>query len=298
MSDRGFDTHTLLNQYYGTYILYALMVAFIIVISIIVLDVFFPFLPTNPMGGPSAAARQGKTFWTSSTGDSENLLVPESDSPTKDAASYSMTVQFIIGDSRSPSLGKFRHILHRGTDPCNLMGTISAPSTFGDLFRKKPNMSSGHAGIQVADIPPNADPTYKSDGLPQIMNPGLFLDRYKNDLHIFVHTLMKNSGERLMLESTTVEDLPLNQPISISIVCNNKTLEIYVNCRLYNTMILKGTPYLPKHDNKWFGRYCAFPFMGLIRNLTLWNVPIDASDMMKVCRSGAISGEVPAPCNA
>jgi hypothetical protein len=142
---------------------------------------------------------------------------------------------------------------------------------------------------------------YIESGLPQIMNPGLFLDAYKNDLHIFVHTRGTEDGKAaLWLESTTIADLPMNTPLTIGIVCNGRTLEIYLNCKLYTTMILRGTPHLPKMDNQWFGRYCAFPMTGLVKNLRLWSTSLNSDDFISVCRTPSFDGDIvptaPAVC--
>jgi hypothetical protein len=130
------------------------------------------------------------------------------------------------------------------------------------------------------------------------MNPGLFLDKYKNDLHVFVHTLGREADLNVLwLESLTVADLPLQTPITIGVVCNGKTVEVYVNCRLYSTLLLKGTPYLPKADNQWFGRYCAFPMSGLVKNLTLWAAPLGSSDYIQMCRGASFDkNDLPATC--
>jgi len=132
------------------------------------------------------------------------------------------------------------------------------------------------------------------------MNPGLFLDKYKNDLHVFVHTKGKeNDMEVLWLESLTVEDLPLATPITLGVVCNGKTVEVYVNCRLYSTLLLKGMPYLPKADNQWFGRYCAFPMSGLVKNLTLWSGALGSSDYIQMCRGASFDkNDLPSTCSS
>ena len=270
----------LLDSYGGRYVLYTLMAAIVIGVILVVVDAFYPFLPSNPFGGPSSTARQGKTFWTSKVGDGENLIIPEDKSPTIRADVYSMTIQMVISDSRTPALGNYRHVLHRGSNPCGLTATSSG--------------SSGHSGIKISDLTPGTEVTaYASNGLPQIMNPGLFLDKYNNDLHIFVHT--KKPDGALMLESTTVSDLPLGQTLSIGLVCNQKALEVYVNCRLYTTLLFKATPYLPAHNNNWYGRYCAFPFLGAVQNLTLWDAPLATTDVIRVCRSSMILN-APTPC--
>lgn len=260
----------------GFYTIMALIIGLVIAVIILVVDNFVPFLPSNPISGPSAAARAGQTFWTSVGSDTENLVVPASLSPTTSATVYTMTAQIVIGDTRTPSLGKFRHVLHRGSNPCGISGP---PSGAG---------ASGQAGIQPSDLPPGADPTYTSLGLPQVMNPGLFLDSYKNDMHIFIHTQgTENNMNVLFLESLTVPDLPLNSPFTIGVICNGSTLEVYLNCTLYSTMMLKGTPYLPKADNQWFGRYCAFPMTGLVKNLQLWSTNLNLSDYKQMCSAAS-----------
>jgi hypothetical protein len=268
------------------YVIYILAIAIAVFVVVLIADNFFPFLPVNPLGGPSAAARAGKKFWTNITTESENLIVPASMSPTVVANSYSMTVQLMIGDSRTPSAGRFRHILHRGSNPCSLSSSVAGPS--------------GHAGIQIGDIPDSADPSYKNTGLPAVMNPGLFLDKYRNDLHVFVHTRGKEAGaDVLWLESVTIADVPLRTPTTVGVVCNGRTLEVYFNCRLYSTLILKGDPYLPTSDNQWYGRYCAFPMSGIVKDLQLWGAPLNSSDYMSMCRNVTFNNiDLPDVCSA
>jgi hypothetical protein len=271
----GFDSVTLLHGSSSALtILFVMIIGVIIAVALLAVDYFFPFLPINPVSGPSSAARAGKRFWTTIGDTAENLIVIPDDSPTTLPDQYTMSVQMVIADSRTPDLGRFRHVVHRGTNPCGLTATKSGPT--------------GHAGVKPTDIPPTGDPSYSTSGLPPIMNPGLMLDNYKNDLHIFVHTRGYEGSEYVLwLESMTVEDLPLNTPITVGVVCNGQTLEVYVNCRLYGTMLLRGKPYLPAADNMWFGRYCAFPFAGLVKNLQLWGSALSTSDYTAMCSSGS-----------
>jgi hypothetical protein len=86
------------GKYGLKYLIYVLAVTILIATIVIIVDQFFPFLPINPVGGPSAAARAGKVFWRTLDSNTENMIVPASDSPTKQAALYTMSVQMIIGD--------------------------------------------------------------------------------------------------------------------------------------------------------------------------------------------------------
>jgi hypothetical protein len=258
----------------GSNILYVLGIAVLVVVVVLIVDLYYPFLPINPVSGPSAAARQGKTFWTSLGANTENLIVPASESPTTSAMNYTVSFQLILTDSRTPDIGMYRHILHRGANPCQL-SVVSAGST-------------GHAGIQASDLPPNTDPTYLNMGLPAIMNPGVFLDRYKNDIQIFVHTQGSQDGASVIwLESLTIEDVPLNTPMTIGIVCTGKQLEVYTNCKLYSTMLLKGVPFMPKSANQWFGRYCLAPAAGQVKNLQLWGSSLAVGDYVQYCSGSA-----------
>jgi hypothetical protein len=264
-------------------ILYILIIGAIVATIVMLADSVWHFLPINPISGPSAAARAGKKFWSGNLTDTENLLVAPGDSPTIIPDVYTMSIKMIIGDTRTPSIGNFRHVVHRGSNPCGLTGTKSGPS--------------GHAGIKISDIPAPAPEPYASLGLPTVMNPGLFLDRYKNDLHVFIHTRgTENGNQVLWLESATIADLPLNQPITIGVICNGKSVELYVNCKLYSTMILRGRPYLPSMDNMWFGRYCAFPMSGLIKDLQLWGDALSSSDYMAMCGGAGSFGDLPTVC--
>jgi len=255
------------------YVVYALVIGIVLAVTLIVADMFVPFLPVNPVGGASAMARTGKTFWPE---NAENLIVPSNLSPTLQANIYTMSFQLMIADSRTTG-GKFRHVVHRGSDPCNV------------VIPNMPAGPSGHSGILASDI----STAQFANGLPSIMNPGIFLDEIKNDLHIFIQT---TGSSVLMLEGCTVYDLPLKTPISIGIVCNHRTVEVYVNCLLYQTILLKGTPYLPAGNNQWFGRYCAFPMSGIVQNLQLWPVALTSADFMQMCKTPSIEKEALPTC--
>jgi hypothetical protein len=281
MSERANDASRLMHTSGLIYVIYALCLGIVIATILMIVDNFYPFLPINPISGPSAAARAVTYFWPA---NAENLIVPKAQSPTILSDNYTMSIQLMIGDSRSPSIGKYRHIVHRGSNPVAISGSGAGPS--------------GHAGIQLADLAPETDPNYALTGLTSIMNPGIFLDKYKNDIHVFVHTKsMEGSMNVLLLESVTIADLPLQTPLTLGITCSGKTFEVYVNCKLYSTLLLKGTPYLPPANNEWFGRYGVFPMSGLIQNLALWPLQLGSSDYMQMCSTGSFNkGDLPEVC--
>ena len=287
----------------GTFIMVALLVGIVVAVLVCVVDAIHPFLPSNPFGsGPSAAARAGKLFWTKSAEsgeENENMVVPASFSPITSASTYSLSVQLVVGDTRN--VGMFRHILHRGSNMCNL--PLPVGLTPG---------ATGHAGIQaeLSDTSGGSSSSTiissSSYGLPAFMNPGILLDRFKNDIHVFVHTKghvqsdgSGSGGQETWLESLTLEDIPLNTPITLGVVCNGRSLEVYVNCKLYSTLLLRGLPItLSAENSNWFGRCCAYPVSGLIQNLQLWGDALGPGDYAKVCKTtgGPDPANVPKLC--
>ena len=234
------------------YVMYVLLIGITVATLLVVIDAFYPFLPINPIGGPSAEARAGRSFWTNVTTEMDGLVVSKADSPIVSPGAYSMSVQVVIADSRSMDQTKFRHILSAGT----------------------------------SDI--SAD----SDGLPSIMNPGIFLDKRNNDVHVFINTILTSGATITPLqEGLTIKDLPLAAPITLGVVNNGRTVEVYVNCRLYSTLLLKGTPVAapPDQTTQWFGRYGPAPFTGIIKNLQLWGTALNSTDFIQMCRVGTVA---------
>ena len=275
----------------GKYVLYLLSIIIVAGIVLISVDLFYPFLPVNPIG-PSVVARSVKTFWPK---DGENLIVTSKQSPTVLPNNYSMSLQFIIGDARSANVnGQYRHIVHRGSNPCGLTsGTAGITGTANPSDSGVGGLGSWIPSSTVVVIPTNNDSgitdivsantnVNESHGLPSIMNPGIFLDPYVNDLFVFIIT--QDASSTLLMESLVIEDLPLGIPLTIGVVCNGTTLEVYLNCRLYSTLLLSGTPYLPAAENQWFGKYCTNPMNGFIKNLQLWGESINSSDYMSMCK--------------
>ncbi len=275
---KRFSGAEMMNNLGGSNIIMTIGIAIAVIVVVLIVDLYYPFLPINPVSGPSPAARQGKRFWTSVDANTENLIVPVAESPTTNPSNYTVSVEVLMTDSRTPDLGKFRQILHRGANPCQLSVSSAGPS--------------GHAGIQLSDLPPNTDPNYVAAGLPSIMNPGVFLDPYRNDIHIFVHTQGLQDGvTTLWLESMTITDLPLNTPLTLGIVCSGKQLEVYTNCKLYGTMMLKGKPFMPSSANQWFGRYGVYPMAGTVQNLQVWGSALAVGDYVPFCNGSAAFGD-------
>jgi hypothetical protein len=192
--------------------------------------------------------------------DPRNLTVI--DWNPKNCADITLGAEMVIFNSRASSItSPYRHLLHRGSN---------------DLSSTRPE-APGHAGGL-------------NDGLPSEMSPGVFMDRYTNDLIIFVDTdpvdLIYKDVKHSFRESIRVNDIPLNVPFYLHLTLSGKVLEVYVNCRLAGTKLLHGNP--RGVENTWFGRTGFAPAQAVVQNLTLWDGLLKTHDVMNQCPSGKI----------
>jgi hypothetical protein len=107
------------------------------------------------------------------------------------------------------------------------------------------------------------------------MNPGVFLDPNLNDILVFIDT------ENATRESVRIVDIPLDMPFRITVVVNKTVLEVYLNCRLEVTKILKNPPKVV--DNQWFGLAGAASAQAQIQNLRVWPSPLLSTDIHPLC---------------
>jgi len=114
--------------------------------------------------------------------------------------------------------------------------------------------------------------------LPRRMNPGVFLDPLTNDLLIFVDTLDGSNGYR---ESLRVADLPLGTAFRLGLVLNNRVLDVYINCRLEETKLLKGTPRTV--ENRLYGIAGPSPAPAQLQNVYCWNTSLPSNDFTALC---------------
>lgn len=114
--------------------------------------------------------------------------------------------------------------------------------------------------------------------LPKRMNPGVFLDPITNDLLVFVDTLGSDAGYR---ESLRIADIPLTTPFRLGLVLNNRTLDVYINCRLEETKFLKGTP--KTVENRLYGLMGPNVAPAQLQNVYVWNYALGADDVTALC---------------
>lgn len=243
--------------YIALYILVVIIVLFVIVMVLgIKIDLnWFDFRsPYTKVMSRSAGFWQPTVQFT-------NLMTSPNTIPGFLDSSYSTIIDCVIYNSRSYRTvwsdgdGPYRHIYHRGSNELQ-------SSTVGNLLLG----GCGPSG-NISDLPPY--------GLPSSMNPGVFLDPNLNDIIVFVDT------ENKTRESVRIADLPLDIPFRIVIVVNKYILEVYLNCRLEVTKIMKNLPRAV--DNQWYGLAGPASAQAQIANLHLWNYPLTSNDVGPLC---------------
>jgi hypothetical protein len=116
-------------------------------------------------------------------------------------------------------------------------------------------------------------------GLPDQMNPGVFLDPNVNDILVFVDTVKNNY---VLRESVRIIDIPLDTHFYFGVIINKRVLEVYINCKLEATKLLDGDPL--NVENAWFGIAGSNPANAKIKNLSLWNYPLDINSLSQICK--------------
>ena len=175
--------------------------------------------------------------------------------------SYTTLIECVLYNTRSynnvwnDGEGPYRHIYHRGSN--ELLSSASASILGG----------CSPTGTESDKLPPQ--------GLPRSMNPGVFVDPNLNDLLIFIDT---TNATR---ESIRITDLPLDIPFRIGIVVNQNILEIYLNCKLEVTKLLKNPPRPVEHT--WYGLSGSAAAQAQIQNLSVWKYPLLSSDITHIC---------------
>jgi len=192
-----------------------------------------------------------KRIWPPS-GNTRNLVAYKSDIGTSfQDTSYTILMDCKLLDSRSNSSQPVhRHIFHRGSDEYSAN--------------------------------PSAAPNTAGGNLPRRMNPGVFLDPLTNDLLVFVDTV---NGSQSFRESLRIPDLPLKTPFRLGIIVSNRTLDVYINCRLEDTKLLQGMP--KPVEMTVYGEAGPNPAPLQLQNVYLWSNAITTKDMT------SLSGNAP-----
>ena len=189
-----------------------------------------------------------------------NLSIPAGSNGDFNSNSYSLIFDGVLYNTREfkTTGGPWRQILHRGSNE------LKATTVGGAVLK-------GCAANSFAGpLPPF--------GLPNRMNPGIFLDPNINDIIIFVDS---DAGSQSYRESVRLVDIPMDTPFRIGINVSGQVLEVYLNCRLEITKVLSGTP--RKVEDVWYGLAGSAAAQAQIQNLYIWPRPLSADEMGAVC---------------
>jgi hypothetical protein len=242
------------------YVITGLVVFFIL--FMLVNSQYEVYFQKRPKVGIDRPLPPSTTFWkpgtTANPQDPYNLSVKSGEFIMSTPETYSLGIEIIVGDTRSnDKYGPYRHMFHRGSADLkafiNTSSPGSAPKGMGDLL----------------------------DGLPTQMNPGVFLDQFSNDLMIFVDTDPVGLGEQSYRESIRVPDVPLKRGFYLHLTVHDRLVEVYINCRLAATKLLKGNPKGVLND--WYGRVGFSRAAAIVQNLTLWDSSLYAIETRNMC---------------
>ena len=195
-------------------------------------------------------------FWKSGTvGAMHNLKAEDNIAPVPTKDSYTYQFEILLVNSRNLTNVErpYRHIFHRGSDELYPVG--------------------GPLGVLTGG---NAFPPY---GLPQRMNPGIFLDPNLNDILIFVDT--KSPKGDIYRESCRISDIPLGKPFRLGVSVQDNILEVNLNCRLETTQVLVGIP--RPVESVLYGLCGPAAAQASIQNLIEWPYSVVSRDLMLTC---------------
>lgn len=263
---RNVSLESIRAQYPGlasTRVLYVITgVVVVFILFMLVNSQYEIYFQKKPKMGIDRPLPPSTTFWqpgtTASPQDPYNLTVTSEEFIMSTPETYSLGVEIIVADTRSnDKFGPYRHIFHRGS--ADLKAFVdrnspgSAPKGRGDLL----------------------------DGLPTQMNPGVFLDQFSNDLMIFVDTDPVGLGQQSFRESIRIPDIPLKRGFHLHLTVHDRLLEVYINCRLAATKLLKGNP--KGVLNEWYGRVGFSRAAAMVQNLRLWDSNLYAIETRNMC---------------
>jgi hypothetical protein len=191
-----------------------------------------------------------------------NLTVKDSEVPGFLPSEYTTNVDMVLKETRvyTGNSGNWRHLFHRGSDEL-------ASTTLAGALRK----ACGSPGAN-GSLPPY--------GLPKRMNPGVFLDPNVNDVIVFLDTA---KGGNVYRESVRIKDIPMDKPFRLGLVVKDHVLEVYLNCRLEVSKILKALP-MPV-ENNWYGLSGAAAAQAQMQNLYIWQRALPSDQMTTLCSS-------------
>jgi hypothetical protein len=242
-------------------VLYVLAATIVVIVILTLLGNNFEVSITSKDSGINRAAPPFSVFWKPATGDNStnptNLVVSSENFAMSRPDVYTMSAEISLFDTRvMDTKGPYRHLVHRGSDDLNAF----VPGSPGSVPK-------GQGGL--------------NDGLPTQMNPGIFVDKFTNDIVIFIDTDPVKGNTAAYRESIRITDIPLKKPFYLHVTVHDQILEVFINCHLAATLMLKGVP--RGVPNYWYGRVGVARATAIVQNLKLWNTDLYAFEIGKTC---------------
>ena len=139
--------------------------------------------------------------------------------------------------------GQLKHVFHKGSE-------------------------SGHSS--------NSDNVADGMMYPNIA-PGLYIDSNTNSLVVIMNTF------DTIIEEIKVDDLPLNKWVNVMIVCDNLTVDIYVNGTIARRHILSSVP-RQNYGDVWVNMNGGFN--GYVSDLLYFNKSLGVSKIQSIVNNG------------
>ena len=121
------------------------------------------------------------------------------------------------------------------------------------------------------------------------VSPGIWLAPDKNNLLVATSVL---GGE---MRTCDVANIPIQKWVHVAYVLDNRTVDIYVDCKLERSCVLSGVPLLNNHKLKLFpkGTDGQTGFLGQMSSLRYFSHALRPVDIARLCNEGphATKGE-------
>jgi len=115
------------------------------------------------------------------------------------------------------------------------------------------------------------------------INPGVFIDKYSNKLSV---GLKVNTAPSASTQYHYLENIPLQKWVHFVMSVNGTTLDLYLDGKLTNTVVLKAPAYAPStNTNSLYVTPCG-GFNGWTSNLQYFPHPLNPQEVWNIYRKG------------
>ena len=119
--------------------------------------------------------------------------------------------------------------------------------------------------------------------------PGIWLAPNKNNLIVATKVLGREK-----LQVCDVANIPIQKWVHIAYVLNNRTVDVYVDCKLERSCVLTGVPQLNNHKFYLFPKNRPSPgttnpltgFLGQLSSLRYFSSALKPNDILRICNKG------------